>query len=126
MTRVLGVVVELTWLCRVCRHEWSATRGDQSTGRLLHLPLARPLTKPRTMEDLTFVARRGCICVADMQFNLDDALLAGGWRRDYQFIDIGTLEPTDERKGYPTPTLLWKGKDIFGMPAPEPPFNAPS
>jgi hypothetical protein len=123
---VEGVLVELTWLCRVCREEWSATRADQSPGRVLHLSLARPLTKPTTMRDLTFIARRGCVCVADMQFNLDDALLACGWRRDYQFIDSGALEPTDERRGYPTPTLLWKRKDIFGMPVPEPPYDVPS
>jgi hypothetical protein len=35
-------------------------------------------------------------------------------------------EASDVRSGYPTPTLLWKGRDIFGMPVPKPPFNAPS
>jgi hypothetical protein len=27
---------------------------------------------------------------------------------------------------YPTPTLLYKGKDLFGMPKPSPPFSEPS
>jgi hypothetical protein len=30
LTRVRGTLVELTWLCRVCRHEWRATRDDES------------------------------------------------------------------------------------------------
>ena len=34
------------------------------------------------------------------------------------FLNIGTLPRTDVRTGYPTPTLLWKGKDLFGMPSP--------
>ena len=59
--------------------------------------------------------------------NLDEALKTLGWPRyDYQFITIGTLPGTDVRKGYPTPTLLWKAKDLFGMPRPKPPYDAPS
>jgi hypothetical protein len=30
MTRMIGQVVELTWLCRECRHEWNVTRDDLS------------------------------------------------------------------------------------------------
>jgi hypothetical protein len=79
-----------------------------------------------TMKDLTFLTRDGCVNTPDMLFNLDDALKALGWPRDYQFIDIGKLPARDVRTGYSTPTLLWKGKDIFGMPAPTPPYDVPS
>ena len=41
-------------------------------------------------------------------------------------IDIGRLPASDVRTGYPTPTLLWKGKDIFGMRVPKPPYDVPS
>jgi hypothetical protein len=58
--------------------------------------------------------------------NLDDAPKALGWPTDYQYINIGKLPANDARTGYPTPTLLWNGKDIFGMPAPAPPFHEPS
>jgi len=61
-----------------------------------------------------------------MVLNLDDALKALGWPTDYQYINIGTLPKTDVRTGYPTPTLLYKGNDLFGMPAPKPPFDVPS
>lgn len=78
------------------------------------------------MKDLTFLTRDGCVNTPDMMNNVNDALLALGWRLDCQFINISKLSSRDVRTGYPTPTLLWKGKDIFGMPAPKPPYNVPS
>jgi hypothetical protein len=83
-------------------------------------------SKPTSMKELTFLTRDGCVNTPDMVNNLDDALKALGWPKDYRYIDIGKLRPTDMRTGYPTPTLLWKGKDIFGMPAPKPPYDVPS
>ena len=85
-----------------------------------------PATAPTTMKDLTFLTRDGCVNTPDMLANLDDALKALGWPTDYQFIDIGKLPSTDVRTGYPTPTLLYKGHDIFGMPVPKPPYDIPS
>ena len=76
--------------------------------------------------DLTFLTRDGCVNTPDMLNNLEAALKALGWRNDYRFINIGTLPKDDPRTGYATPTVLWKGKDIFGLPAPTPPFAEPS
>lgn len=76
--------------------------------------------------DLTFLTRNGCVNTRDMVNNLNDALTALHWPKDYAFIDIGSLPKSDARTGYPTPTLLWEGKDIFGMPAPKPPYDVPS
>jgi|SRR6516225_5022923 hypothetical protein len=81
---------------------------------------------PTNTKDLTFLTRNGCVNTSMMRKNLDDALRTLGWKSEYQVIDIGTLTSTDVRTGYPTPTLLWKGRDIFGMPAPRPPYSAPS
>ena len=78
------------------------------------------------MKDLTFLTRDGCVNTPDMVNNLDDALTALKLPKDYQFIDIGKLPKDDPRTGYPTPTILWKGKDIFGMSAPQPPYDVPS
>jgi hypothetical protein len=76
--------------------------------------------------DLVFVTRDGCVNTPDMVNNLDDALKALKLPNDYQFINIATLPKDDPRTGYPTPTILWKGRDIFGMPVPKPPYNVPS
>ena len=83
-------------------------------------------TKVTTMKELVFLTRDGCVNTPDMVNNLDDALKGLGWARDYQYINIGKLPKTDPRTGYPTPTILWKGKDIFGMPVPKPPYDVPS
>ena len=72
---------------------------------------------------LAFVARNDCSCVLDVMLNLHDALSVLGLPCDYQFINMDTLPAMDARRGYPSPTLLWNGKDIFGQPAPTPPFH---
>lgn len=83
--------------------------------------------QPRTMrDDLVFVTRDDCVNTPDMFFSLDDALHALGLPLDYQVVNLGKLPTTDPRTGYPTPTILYKNHDIFGMPPPTPPFPEPS
>ena len=88
--------------------------------------VASAAVKPTTMKDLTFLTRDGCVNTPDLMFNLEDGLKALGWPQDYQFIDVGKLPANDVRTGYSTPTLLWKGKDIFRLPVPKPPYDVPS
>ena len=76
--------------------------------------------------ELVFLTRDACVNTPDMVHNLDDALTALGWPKDYQYINIGTLPKDDPRTGYPTPTVLWKGKDTFALAVPTPPFPEPS
>ena len=97
-------------------------------GLVLALALATisAVKAPTAMKDLTFLTRDGCVNTPDMLNNLDDALKALGWPTDYRYVNIGTLKASDVRTGYPTPTLLWKGRDIFGMLVPKPPFAVPS
>ena len=83
-------------------------------------------SNPTTHKDLTFLTRDGCVNTPEMRNSLDDALKALGWPTDYQYINIGKLPKTDPRTGYSTPTILWKGRDIFGLPVPTPPFPEPS
>ena len=81
---------------------------------------------PTNTKDLTFLTRDGCVNTSIMRKNLNAALRTLGWKQEYRVIDIGTLAPTDVRTGYPTPTILWMERDIFGMPAPRPPYGVPS
>ena len=53
--------------------------------------------------------------------NLDDALRRLGLGLDYEVVNLGTLSTTDPRTGYPTPTVLYRDRDLFGMPVPSPP-----
>ena len=80
----------------------------------------------RSMKDLTFLTRDGCAQTPVMHANLDKALQALKLATDYKVVDIGTLPAADARTGYPTPTLLYKGHDLFGFPVPKPPYNEPT
>ena len=94
---------------------------------LVTLAMACAGEKPTTLSDrLTFLTRADCVTTPDMAITTERALDELGWPHDYQVIDIGTLKDTDVRRGYPTPTLLWNERDIFGMPTPSPPFSAPT
>jgi hypothetical protein len=78
------------------------------------------------MHDLVFLTRRGCANTARMRTNLDEALASLEVPADYQFIDLATLAAGDARIGYPTPTVLYRDRDLFGLPVPAPPFHAPT
>jgi hypothetical protein len=76
--------------------------------------------------DLVFLTRDACVSSPEMTKNLDDAMREMERPLGYRSLDIGTLAKTDPRTGYPTPTILWKGKDLFGMLVPKAPYDAPS
>jgi hypothetical protein len=80
----------------------------------------------RNLGELTFLTRQGCSNSGTMRRHVDDALERLGLGHDYKTVDIGALPSADPRTGYPTPTLLYKGKDLFGLPSPTPPYPEPS
>ena len=75
------------------------------------------------MHDLVFLTRDGCVNTTTMRARLDAALSSLGLPTDYEFIDADTLPTTDGRAGYGTPTVLYQGRDLFGLD--EPPVPAP-
>lgn len=79
-----------------------------------------------TMKPIEFLTREGCVQTDVMRARLDDAIKAIGRPMPYTVVDLDTLAPTDTRKGYPTPTILRGGADLFGMPSPVPPFPEPT
>ncbi len=81
---------------------------------------------PRSMKNLVFLTRDGCVNTETMRANLDDALTVLGWSKDYQFVDADTLEASDPRGGYGTPTVLDASGDLFGMPEPPVPHPEPT
>jgi hypothetical protein len=54
-----------------------------------------------------------------LRTNLAAALAAHGWTFDD--LDQESLAPDDVRRGYPTPTVLVNGRDLFGLPEPAAP-----
>lgn len=84
----------------------------------------RPAEKERAMKDVVFLTRDGCVNTPLMRGRLDEALQTLGLPKDYQVIDSDTLPASDRRGGYPTPTVLVNGKDLFGMEQPPSPHDA--
>ncbi|OFW30302.1 MAG: hypothetical protein A3H97_09475 [Acidobacteria bacterium RIFCSPLOWO2_02_FULL_65_29] len=80
----------------------------------------------RSMKDLVFLTRDGCVNTETMRVNLDDALNALGLPNGYQFIDADTLKESDPRGGYGTPTVLYADRDLFGMAMPSVPHPGPT
>ncbi|HEY7790758.1 MAG TPA: hypothetical protein VIC33_09620 [Vicinamibacterales bacterium] len=96
--------------------------------RLLGIATA-PVTASRSAslkKDLVFLTRDGCVNTAKMRKNLDEALHALRLPCDYTVVNIGTLKKSDARTGYPTPTVLYHDKDIFGLHKPTPPIAEPT
>lgn len=82
--------------------------------------------KSPSMQDLVFLTRNGCMNTVTMRANLDEALKVSALPGDYQFIDADTLAASDPRGGYGTPTVLYRGRDIFGMEEPAVPHPPPT
>jgi hypothetical protein len=61
-----------------------------------------------------------------LRANLNAALQELGLPAEYQVVDIDRLRASDVRSGYPTPTVLYRKHDLFGMPEPVPPFPEPA
>lgn len=61
-----------------------------------------------------------------MLANLNEAISTRKIRGQFTLVHQGSLPPGDPRNGYPTPTILMNGQDVFGMPVPQQPFPEPS
>jgi hypothetical protein len=76
--------------------------------------------------ELQFVTRDGCKNTPELMENLKAAIDAGNLPAHFLVVHQSTLSPDDPRTGYPTPTILLDGKDIFDLPVPQQPFPEPS
>jgi len=84
-----------------------------------------PSTEPST-KGLVFLTRGGCENTTVMRGNLDEAFKALRLAAGYEVVDQDTPSDTDVRRGYPTPTLLYADRDVFGMSVPKPPLPDPT
>lgn len=75
---------------------------------------------------IVFLTRDGCANTPLLLASLDAALLELENTVEYEVVNQAGLSKTDSRIGYPTPTILYREADIFGMTEPTPPFSAPT
>lgn len=78
------------------------------------------------MHDLVFLTRNSCENTDGMRSSLDQALKSLALPVNYELLDLDKLKPMDIRRGYGTPTVLYKNRDLFGMATPSASTNAPS
>ena len=79
-------------------------------------PCDRSASRTLSVNKITFLTRPGCVNSGTMRGRLDVWLSRLGLATDYQVIDLTTLPASDPRRGYPTPTVLYDGHDLFGLP----------
>ena len=77
-------------------------------------------------QELVFLTRDGCVEANEMRQHLDAAIVKAGWPGDYQVINLASLAKDDPRAGYPTPTVLYQGRDLYDMVPPAPPLPEPT
>jgi hypothetical protein len=77
----------------------------------------RPLER-FSVRDLVFLTRDGCVKTGRMRSSLDQALKSLALPTNYELIGIGKLDSSDRRRGYGTPTVLYKNRDLFGLAEP--------
>jgi hypothetical protein len=75
---------------------------------------------------LTLLTCRDCANGEVLRLHLGDALDVLGWRPMYAIVDVAALPPTDPRRGYPRPTVLWNGRDLFGLAEAPAPYQPPT
>ena len=80
-------------------------------------PKAPSSARP-ALSELVFLTRGGCVNTTMMRTNLDTALKAMRLPTDYLVVDLDGVDTNDVRGGYGTPTVLYKDRDLFGMPVP--------
>ena len=90
--------------------------------------VAKPLRPVErfSVHDLVFLTRDGCVNTARMRSSLNQALKSLALAPNYELIDVDKLEPSDRRRGYGTPTVLYKSRDLFGKTEPPAQYGAPS
>lgn len=93
---------------------------------LLTLVLTACRASPLDTTKLVFLTRGGCVNTTTMRANLDVSLKSLNLPTNYQFVDLDRLDRSDERTGYPTPTLLFNGRDLFGLEVSKPPYPEPT
>jgi len=75
---------------------------------------------------LVLLTRDGCVNTDTMRARVVEALRGMPGAPDLQIVDLDTLPASDVRRGYPTPTLLYGDRDVFGLKVPKPPLPEPT
>lgn len=82
---------------------------------------ARPVAMNAAQPAIELLGFPGCPNTPALRENLRAALAAIGKGWTFKDTNQESLPEHDLRRGWPTPTVLVNGRDLFGMPAPTEP-----
>jgi len=71
------------------------------------------------------LTRAGCANTTVMRERLEQALTGLGRPAAFDVVSLDALPAADQRTAYPTPTVLYRGRDLFGLAEPTPPHAQP-
>lgn len=74
--------------------------------------------KDKISPEIEFLTRTGCSNTPTLRSNLEKVVNIN----DVKFTSQSELDDSDYRTGYPTPTILIRGEDAFGLKRPTEPF----
>jgi hypothetical protein len=112
-------LVYFLFACVLVSSACSVSEPDATTA-------SKHMTGDRSEVKLEFLTRDGCKNTPAMLENLKAAISTGKVHAQFTLVHQGPLPAEDPRNGYPTPTILLDGRDIFGLPVPQQPFPEPS
>lgn len=81
---------------------------------------------PTPADGIVLLTRAGCVDTETMRANLDVAARALTPPAVFTVVDLDALPADDVRRGYPTPTLLFASRDVYGLAVPKPPLPQPT
>ncbi len=81
---------------------------------------------PTSDDGIVLLTRVGCVDTKTMHTNLEAAARTLSPPAAFTVIDLDALPADDIRRGYPTPTLLFANRDVFGLAVPTPPLPQPT
>ena len=83
--------------------------------------IGEPQAMDATAMNIEVLGFAGCPNTPRTMTNVRQAAASLGLRANVVYVDQAGLPESDPRRGWPAPTVLIEGKDLFGMPAAETP-----
>ncbi len=99
---------------------------DPAQPHLIAAPDLMAAGAPASGQGIVLLTRSTCQDSERMRTNLNAAIRGLSPAPEYTVLDLDSLPADDARRGYPTPTLLVAGRDLFGLPGPIPPLPEPT
>ncbi len=77
-----------------------------------------PHVEPDRISSIQVLGFSGCPSTPELLYRVKLATIQSGINATVVYLDQHDLAQSDVRRGYPAPTVLVDGHDLYGLPAP--------